>query len=136
MTSHLSQTLTLVSKSIFRHPGSRKILEYIYSAEKSLFERLLIGSSSFSTTHELENIIVSYISTLLIPSSFSDQIEQTRVKAAEAAGSLAALAVKKKFCRVELELIEAIKAVRGTERSQIVQGILDRALKIFDGYLT
>lgn len=57
------------------------------------------------------------------------------MKAAEAAGSLAAL-VKKKFGKGERELIEAIKAVRGTERSQVVQGVLDRALKLLDGGLS
>lgn len=129
LTSHLSQTLILVSKSILHHPGNRTILESIYSAEKSLFERLLTYSS-FIITHELESILASYIPTLLIQSSFSDQTEQTRMKAAEAAGSLAALVVKKKFGRGERELIEAIKAVRGTERSQVVQGVLDRALKL------
>lgn len=137
LTSHLSQTLTLVSKSIFHHPGSRTILESIYSAEKSLFERLLTYSSSSSITGELENILASYIPTLFTPNySFTDQIEQTRMKAAEAAGSLAALVVQKKFGKGERELIEAIKAVRGTERSQLVQGVLDRALKLLDGYLS
>lgn len=137
LTSQLSQTLILVSKSIFHQPGNRKILESIYSAEKSLFERLLTYSSSSSIiTHELENILASYIPTLLIQSSFSDQTEQTRMKAAEAADSLAALVVKKEFGRGERELIEAIKAVRGTERSQVVQGVLDRALKLLDGCLS
>lgn len=136
LTSQLSQTLILVSKSIFHQPGNRTILESIYSAEKSLFERLLTYSSSSITTHELENILASYIPTLLIQSSFSDQTEQTRMKAAEAAGSLAALVVKKEFGRGERELIEAIKAVRGTERSQVVQGVLDRALKLLDGCLS
>lgn len=55
------------------------------------------------------------------------------MKAAEAADSLAVLAVQKKFVRVERELMEAIKAVGGTERSQVVQGVFDRALKILDG---
>lgn len=55
------------------------------------------------------------------------------MKAAEAAGSLAALLVKKKFGKGERELIEVIKAVRGTERSQVVQGVLDRALNLLDG---
>lgn len=135
LTSHLSQTLILVYKSTSHHPGNRTILESIYSAEKSLFERLLTYSSSMFT-HELENILASYIPTLLIPSSFSDQIEQTRMKAAEAAGSLAALVVKKKFVRGERELIESIKTVRGTERSQVVQGVLDRALKLLYGGLS
>ena len=58
------------------------------------------------------------------------------MKAAEAADSLAALVVKKEFGRGERELIEAIKAVRGTERSQVVQGVLDRALKLLDGCLS
>lgn len=58
------------------------------------------------------------------------------MKAAEAADSLAALVVKKKFVRAEREMIEAIKAVRGTERSQVVQGVLDRALKLLNGGLS
>lgn len=58
------------------------------------------------------------------------------MKAAEAAGSLAALVVKKQFGRGEHELIEAINAVRGTERSQVVQGVLHRALKLLDGGLS
>lgn len=58
------------------------------------------------------------------------------MKAAEAADSLAALVVQKKFGRGQHELIEAIKAVRETERSHVVQGILDRALKVLDGYLS
>lgn len=57
------------------------------------------------------------------------------MKAAEAADSLAALVVQKKFDRGQRELIEVIKAVRGTERSHVVQGVLDRALKVLDGYL-
>lgn len=55
------------------------------------------------------------------------------MKVAEAAGSLAILVVQKKFVGVERKLIEAIKAVRGTERSQVVQGVLDRALKDLNG---
>lgn len=58
------------------------------------------------------------------------------MKAAEAAASLAALVVKKKFGRSERELIEAIKTVRGTERSQVVQGVLDRAMKLLNGDLS
>lgn len=135
LTSHLSQTLILVSKSILHHPGSRAILESIYSAEKPLFERLLTYSSSI-INHELEDILASYIPTLLTPSSFSEQTEQTRMKAAEAVGSLAALVAKKNFGRVERELIEAIKAVHGTERSQVVQGVLERALKLLNGDLS
>lgn len=124
----------MVSKSIAHHPSNRNILESIYSAEKSLFERLLTSSST-STPDEFENILASYIPTLFVPntSSFSDQIEQTRMKAAEAADSLAVLAVQKKLVRVECDLIEAIKAVRKTERSQLVQGVLDRAIKVLGG---
>lgn len=58
------------------------------------------------------------------------------MKAAEAAASLAALVVKKKLGRSERELIEAIKTVRGTERSQVVQGVLDRAMKLLNGDLS
>lgn len=135
MASQLSQTLTLVSKSILHHPRNRAILESIYSAEKFLFERLLtFSSSSKSTPDEFETILASYIPTLFVPdpSSFSEQIEQTRMKAAEAANSLAVLAVQKKLVRVERELMEAIKAVRGTERSQGIQAVLDRAIKVLD----
>lgn len=55
------------------------------------------------------------------------------MKAAEAADSLAVLAVQKKLVRVECDLIEAVKAVRKTERSQLVQGVLDRAVKVLGG---
>lgn len=76
----------------------------------------------------LESILVEYVKQLF---GGSEQVEQTRLKASEAAVSMARLTRKGKSIKTTLR--EELGRARAQERSVPVQQSLDRAREIVDG---
>ncbi len=102
------------------------VLDSIYDAEKSLFERL-DPKNQPRLPAALEEILVGYIPTLFTP---TDRVEQTRIKAAEASIGIARLARKSK--RVSFALTSAMADARREERSDSVLQNLERAKMVLD----
>lgn len=93
----------------------------IFEAEKSLFEKLqkVLGPP---TPEPLVAVLSEFVKTLF---KSSEQVEQTRIKAAEAAAAFAPLTGTSEQMRTLL--IEGIKSARTQERSVTVQQSLERA---------
>ena len=99
------------------------VLDSIYDAEKTLFQRL-DSDRTAAVAPRLEEILIRYIDTLFTP---QDRVEQTRTKAAEASAAVVPLARKSKGIR--LALTHAITEAREQERSVSVQQSLDHIQK-------
>ena len=107
--------------------GSRIVRNSIYDAEKALFQKMgkrysgnlpeIIGSS-----------LVGFVQTLF---QSGDQVEQTRLKAAEVASTMASLGSTNELLR--RTLIDGINRARAEERSVSVQQCLDRAKRAMVG---
>ena len=122
----LSQTLELLTRVRNASP-SRSTLNAIYDGLKSLFGRL--GQVGLEALPDLlEGILLDYVKQVF---ASSDQVEQTRLKASDAAVALASIA--NKGARLKVKFVEALSAARAEERSFPVQQSLGRANKILDG---
>ncbi|CAF9933379.1 MAG: proteasome component M29 [Alectoria fallacina] len=126
LVSSLMETLELVGR-VRTGAASRLTLNAIYDAQKKLFERLN-GVQHDALAGPLETILVEYVKQLF---SSSEQVEQTRLKASEAAVSAAPLVSKGKA--IKRVFAEELATARAQERSGSVQQSLDRARKILDG---
>lgn len=93
----------------------------IYDAEKSLFQKLQQVLRQ-APSESLANLLIEYLKTLF---GSRDQVEQTRIKAAEAAAAFAPLSGTSE--RLRAALIDGISAARPQERSVPVQEGLERA---------
>ncbi|KAL8817776.1 MAG: hypothetical protein Q9223_003451 [Gallowayella weberi] len=121
LNSSLSRALALTVRTLSEN-GNRNVHNAIYEAEKSLFEKLAKGSSRQPFSEALVAVLIEYVKTL---SKSQDQVEQTRIKAAEAAAALAPLSEKSEHLRAAL--IVWISSAKTQERSVPVQQVLDRA---------
>ena len=121
----LAQTLELVNR-VRAENGSRTAVNAIYDAQKSLFERLKKRYHE-APPASLETVLIEYIKQLL---SSSDQVEQTRMKAAEAVVAVGPIA--RRGSRLKAALAQGLSAIRAQERSIGVQQVLDRASSILD----
>lgn len=125
LISSLTQTLDLLSR-VRAGAASRSTLNAIYQAQKSLFDAL-------DETHQdtlsdgLESVLVQYVKQLV---GSNEQVEQTRLKAAEASIALAPIAAR--GSHLKIAFTQALAAARAQERSIAVQQCLDRARKIID----
>lgn len=126
LVSSLTETLEVVGR-VRTRAASRLTLNAIYDAQKKVFERLN-GVQDEALSAPLESILVEYVKQLF---SSSEQVEQTRLKASEAAVSLASLMSKGKSIRTVFTA--EVASARAQERSLSVQQSLDRARKIVDG---
>ena len=127
LVSSLTGTLELVSR-IAAGTASRVTLNAIYDAEKELFDRLE-GVQDGVLSGPLEAILVEFVKQLF--SSKDEQVEQTRLKASEAAMAIAPMASRAMGMKVVLT--EELARARAHERSLTVQQSLDRARKTVDG---
>ena len=126
LSSRLAQSLILTKRIKDEH-RSRKAIDAIYDAEKILFEKMNEAQEGSLPNH-LEKILIDYARQVL---SFADQVEMTRIKAAEAVVALAPVARKGE--KIKGVFVEEVEAVRKEERSTSVQQVLDRARKLVDG---
>ncbi|KAL8803213.1 MAG: hypothetical protein Q9182_003314 [Xanthomendoza sp. 2 TL-2023] len=119
--SSLSQALALTVRTLSEN-GNRNVHNAIYEAEKSLFQKLGKESSRQPFSEAVVAVLIKYVKTL---SQSQDQVEQTRIKAAEAAAALAPLSERSEHLRAAL--IVWISSAKTQERSVPVQQVLDRA---------
>ena len=126
LISSLTETLELVGR-VRTEAASRLTLNAIYGAQKKLFERLN-GVQNDALSGPLESILIEYVKQLF---GSSEQVEQTRLKASEAAVSAAPLVSKGEG--IKRVFTEELATARAQERSVSVQQSLDRARKMVDG---
>ncbi len=127
LSSQLRQTLQLTNRIRTEH-RSRRTIEAIYDAQKSLFERLHKARDGGNLSEGLESILIEYTTQVF---AFGDQVEQTRIKAAEAALALAPIARWGE--RIRAVFSEGVGGVEGRERSVVVRQCLGRARKVVEG---
>ncbi|KAL8949323.1 MAG: hypothetical protein Q9222_004562 [Ikaeria aurantiellina] len=118
--SSLSRALALTTRTL-SESADRNVHNVIYEAERSLFEKLQ-KSFRHNLSEPLTNLLIEYLKTLFMK---QEQVEQTRIKAAEAATAFAPLT--KQDQRMRAALIDAISNAKTQERSLSVQQSLDRA---------
>ncbi|KAL8703606.1 MAG: hypothetical protein Q9201_003205 [Fulgogasparrea decipioides] len=116
----LSRALALTVKT-FSESNDRKVHDAIYDAEQSLFQKLQKAIRQ-SPSETLVNVLIEYLKTLF---GNGDQVEQTRIKAAEAAAAFAPLSGRSERWRAAL--IDGISSATTGERSVPVQESLQRA---------
>ncbi len=118
LTPALRQVLELIRKAT--KGGSRTVQDEIYSAEKGLFEKM----ADVPLNSSLEDTLIEYTQSL---SSSSNQVEQSRKKAAEVGIALCPLA--RKGSRMRERLMQQLSQLLAQERSFPVQQCLERGLK-------
>lgn len=126
LRSELTQVLELTDRIRTEH-RSRKTTEATYDAQKSLFERLHEAQGGDLLQH-LESILIEYTKQVF---ASSEQVEQTRIKGAEASVALAPIARQRD--RTQAVFVQEVSTAKEQERSASVQQILDRARKLVDG---
>ncbi|KAL8938334.1 MAG: hypothetical protein Q9211_003256 [Gyalolechia sp. 1 TL-2023] len=119
LCSSLSRALSLTART-FAENGSRKVHNAIFEAEKSLFEKLQRALPR-PLSEPLATVLIKFVQTLF---ESSDLVEQTRIKAAEAALALAPLTSTHE--RMKAQLMDGINSARTQERSMTVQQSWDR----------
>ncbi len=92
----------------------------IYSAEKGLFDKM----ADVPLNSSLEDTLIEYAQSL---SGSSNQVEQSRLKAAEVGVALCPLARKGR--RMREVLVQQLTQLQVQERSVPVQQCLERGLK-------
>ena len=126
LVSSLTEAMGLVSR-VRTGAASRLTLNAMYDGQRGFLDRL--GEVEDEALPEpLESILVEYVKQLF---GGSEQVEQTRLKASEAAVSMARLTRKGKSIKTTLR--EELGRARAQERSVPVQQSLDRAREIVDG---
>ena len=134
LSTRLSQTLHLSNRIIKEHRG-RKAIDAIYDCEKSLFEKIaqwppksqLAPPQSLSNPL-LEKVLSEYANQIF---ASSDHVEQTRVKAAEAAVAMAPIA-RQGGNELKVAFARGLTDAKGLERSVPVRQILERAGRLLE----
>ena len=121
----LTETIELVGQ-IRTGAASRLTLNAIYDGEKKCFDRLHAVQDG-SLPLPLESVLVKYVEQLF---GSKEQVEQTRLKASEAAVSVAPLV--RQGNSIKTVFREQLATARAQERSVPVQQSLDRAGKMVD----
>ncbi|KAI4104496.1 MAG: hypothetical protein L6R37_003239 [Teloschistes peruensis] len=116
-----SDEMDLESRSGGPSSKTVKVHEAIIDAEKSLFQKLQRAPRQ-SSSETLVTVLNEYLQILF---GTKDAVEQTRLKAAEAAAAFAPLTGTNE--RLRAALIDAIGRTRRQERSVPVQEALERA---------
>ena len=123
---NLTETIELVTR-VRNGATSRLTLNAIYDAQKRCFDRLhQLQDDALPTA--LESILIEYVKQVF---GSSEQVEQTRLKASEAAVAVAPLV--RRGTSIRRIFMEELATARAQERSVPVQQTLDRAGKIVDG---
>ncbi|KAL8836363.1 MAG: hypothetical protein Q9170_002936 [Blastenia crenularia] len=120
LCSILSRALALTIRTLSEN-GSRKVHNVILEGEKSLFEKLQRVLRS-PVPEPLVRVLIDFVETLF---GTKDQVEQTRIKAAEAASAFASLSSAD--VKLRAAVIDGISNARTDERSVTVQQSLERA---------
>ena len=126
LVSSLTEIMGLVSR-VRTGAASRLTLNAMYDGQRGFLDRLDEVEDE-ALPEPLESILAEYVKQLF---GGSEQVEQTRLKASEAAVSMARLTRKGKSIKTGLR--EELGRARAQERSVPVQQSLDRAIKILDG---
>ena len=126
LSPRLAQALELLNKIKEEH-RSRKAIEAIFDAEKSLFERINEAQRG-DLPSSLETVLTEYTKQLF---TSADHVEHTRGKAAEAIVAMAPIA--RRGDAIRMDFARGLAAARDLERSGLVLQSLDRALKLLDG---
>ena len=126
MITSLTESLELVGR-VKRGAASRLTLNAIYDGERKLFERMNEVEKE-ALSEAVEGILVEYVKQLF---SGNEQVEQTRLKASEAAISLGRLV--RRGQRIRIVFSEHLATARAQERSVSVQDNLERGRRIVDG---
>ena len=124
LDANVNWTLQILSKAEESAIASKSLLTAVYEDMKGLFQRLQDQNHATSELHE-------HTFTKLTEKLFSagDQVEQVRLKAAEAVVAMAPV-VRKGGTMVIGVFTDRLKKVRGQERSVSVQQKLDLAKRI------
>ena len=122
LVSSLTETFELTSRAR-TGAASRITLNAIYDAQKELFEKL----DDVQLSESLEAILVVYVKQFF---GSGDEVEQTRVKASEAAVAVARIASKGTLTKAAFA--ESLASARAQERSVSIQQSLDRTKKILE----
>lgn len=126
LVSSLTETLELVGR-VRAGAASRITLNAIYEAQKKLFDRVDEVERD-ALPSELESVLIYYVKQLF---NSGEQVEQTRLKASEAAVSVARLVRKGES--IKRVFREELGRAGAQERSMSVQQKLERARSIVDG---
>ena len=118
----LTQAFNLADR-IRSTDGNREAANAIYDGFQRLFERIALFNA-LPASDDFESVLLRLAQTFFNPEG---GVEETRLKSAEAATALAAVAVQSE--RVKLALLHTIATTRANERSMVVQQSLDRARK-------
>ena len=136
LSSRLSHSLDLILR-IRKENRSRKVIEAIFDAQKHLFEK--ISSSCRKeppalSTSSLKTVLAHY-TTQLFP--FTDLVEQSRIKAADAVVALAGVIARKGGGggggggdEVRTVFLQKVMVEKEGERSVSVLQALERARKV------
>ncbi|KAL8848795.1 MAG: hypothetical protein Q9221_006173 [Calogaya cf. arnoldii] len=122
LSTQLSQALKLTMRTLSEN-GSRNVHNAIYDAEKSLFQKMEKALKGQDVSEAMVAVLIEYATTF---AKSRDQVEQTRIKAAEAAAALASFSSGRSE-HVQRALIDWISGAKTDERSVSVQQSLDRA---------
>lgn len=122
LTLALNQVFNLANR-VRTTDGNRFAADAIYDGYRKLFEKIA-RSGNLPHSDGFEMVLIQCAQTLFNPEG---SVEETRLKSAEAARALAAVAVHSE--RVKLALLDAIATTRANERSIVVQQSLERAKK-------
>lgn len=125
LSSEMTQVLELVNRTRTEH-RSRMAVEAIYDAEKSLFERLHKAREG-DLQENLGSVLIEYTKQIF---DCTDQVEQTRTKAAQAAIALAPVA--RRWSNVKAAFAQGVSAAKEQERSTTVRQSLERAQRLAD----
>lgn len=122
LTLALKQASNLANR-VRSTDGNRDAANAIYDGHRKVFERIAL-LTALPSSDGFESLLLQYAQTFFNSES---GVEETRLKSAEAATALAAVAVHSE--RVKLALLDTIAMARSNERSMVVQQSLDRAKK-------
>ena len=121
----LTETIELV-RQIRTGAASRLTLNAICDGQRKCFDRLQEVQDG-SLPLPLESVLVQYVKQLF---GSNEQVEQTRLKASEAAVSIAPLV--RQGNSIKTVFREQLATARAQERSVPIQQSLDRAVKMVD----
>ena len=126
LISSLNENMELMARVRIGMP-SRLTLNSIYDGQKKLFDRVN-EVQHIPLPAPLEHILEEYVKQVF---SASEQVEETRLKASQAAMSMAGVVSKGKG--IQRVFSEQLATARAQERSLPVQQRLDQAKKMVEG---
>ena len=127
LDTSLAQTLDALDQADISGIASMSLQAAIYENVKALFERM--QNQDDLTTESFERTLTKYVEKVF---SANDQVERVRLKAAEAAVTMAYMA-RKGGLMLNRAFADGLEKARVQERSMSVQEKLERANRILKG---